>query len=124
MKPIQPLLILLLVVFGLVYVARFRSRLLNRLIVVFISGLGVLMVMLPDLSNAMAHFLGVGRGADLLTYLGLSGLAFLWLLMYSRLRTLDERMTVLARALAMNTARTPDSVEIKREDRSSPAADD
>jgi len=116
MKLIQPLLILLLVVFVLIYLARFRSRLLGRFIVLFVTGLGILMVILPDLANTFAHVLGVIRGADLITYLGLSGLIFLWLLLYIRLRDLNVQLTMLARAIAINTARSPDSVENKKDD--------
>ena len=119
MKLIQPLLILLLVVFVLIYLARFRSRLLGRFIVLFVTGLGILMVILPSLADTFAHLLGlvgVGRGGDLITYLGLTGLIFLWLLLYIRLRDLNGQLTMLARAIAINTARSPDGVENKKDD--------
>ena len=116
MKLIQPLLILLLVAFVLIYLARLRSHLLGRLIVVFVTGLGILLVILPSLADTFAHLLGVSRGADLVTYLGLTGLILLWLLLYIRLRDLNGQLTILARAIAINTARSPDGVENKKDD--------
>ena len=116
MKLIQPLLIVLLFVFVLLYLARFRSRLFDRLIVVFVAGLGALMIIFPSLANTFAHLLGVIRGADLITYLGLSGLIFLWLLLYIRMRDLNVQLTMLARSIAISKARSPNDVELKRDD--------
>ena len=116
MKLIQPLLVLLFAVFVLIYLARFRSRLLDRLIVVFVAGLSTLMVIVPSLAGTLARWLDVGRGADLITYLGLVGLIFLWLLLYTRMRELSTKMTMLARAIAINTAHSPGNAETKEEE--------
>lgn len=107
MTPIQFLLILVAVVIVLFYFNRLRTRLLDRLIFFLLALLAVAMVARPDWANDVAHFFGVGRGADLVTYLGISGLAFLWLGLYTRQRQLDERLTELARRLALLEAEPP-----------------
>lgn len=105
MKPIQLILFLLLSFLVLVYFGRFRSRLLDRIAVLSLGMVGFAFVAKPDWSTVVAQFLGVGRGADLLTYLGLLGLAFLLLLSHAELRALDTRVTDLVRSLAIEHAR-------------------
>lgn len=107
MSPIQVLLILAAVIVLLVYFNRLRSRLLDRVLFFFLAVLAVAMVVRPDWANDVAHFLGVGRGADLLAYLGITGLAFLWLGLYTRQREMDMRLTELARRLAILQAGKP-----------------
>ena len=50
---------------------------------------------------------GVGRGADLVLYLGLLALAFVCLLLYSKIRELEVALTDLARSIAIAEARKP-----------------
>lgn len=104
MTPIQILLILAAIIVLLVYFNRIRSRLLDRVLFFVVAMLGVVMVIRPDWANDVAHFLGVGRGADLVVYLGITGLAFLWLGLYTRQREMDVRLTELARRLAIMQA--------------------
>jgi len=107
MTPIQILLILAAIVVLLVYFNRLRSRLLDRVLFFVLAVLAVIMVVRPDWANDVAHFLGVGRGADLVVYLGITGLAFLWLGLYTRQREMDVRLTELARRLAILQAEKP-----------------
>lgn len=107
MKLIQVILIPLLLLIVIMYFAQFRSRLLDRLIVVSIGALGVTMILAPEVANQLAHFVGVGRGADLVMYLGLTGLAFLGIVLYSKLREIEEKLTTLARTEAIENVRLP-----------------
>lgn len=101
MTPIQILLVIASITILLFYFNRLRTRLWDRVLFTLLAVVAVVMVIQPEWANAVAHFLGVGRGADLVVYLGISGLAFLWLGLYSRQRELDVRLTELARRLAM-----------------------
>jgi small membrane protein len=107
MTPIQLLLIFFSLIIALFYFQRLRSRLLDRLAFFVLVAIAVIMVARPDWSNAVAHWLGVGRGADLVLYLGISGLAFLWLGLYSRQREMEVRLTELARRLSILQAESP-----------------
>lgn len=108
MTAIQLLLSAFLIVGVLVYFRRLHSRLVDRVVIFLLAISGLVMVVRPEWANQIANFLGVGRGADLLTYLGLSGLAFLWLGLYTRQRRLEEKLTDLARQLAILGAEGPD----------------
>lgn len=108
MTAIQLLLSAILIIGVLVYFRRLRSRLVDRVVIFVLALSALVMVARPDWANAIAHFLGVGRGADLITYLGLIGLAFLWLGLYTRQRRLEETLTDLARQLALLGAEDPD----------------
>ncbi|MEX2162611.1 MAG: DUF2304 domain-containing protein [Anaerolineales bacterium] len=101
MTPIQWLLILVAAAIVVVYFNRLRTRLLDRFIFFVLAVVAIALVLQPEWANDVAHFLGVGRGADLLVYVGFSGLAFLWLGLYSRQRELDRRLTEIARKLAL-----------------------
>ena len=97
---------LILLVVGLVflYFAKIRSQLLDSLIVLLIAGVGIALVILPEMATGLAHLVGVGRGADLLMYISLMGIMFLLILIYSRLRELEANITHLARDIAINRA--------------------
>lgn len=110
MKPIQYLLALLVAGGMLLYFARLRSRLADRAIVLLLGAAGLVLVAFPDLANRLAALLGVWRGADLVIYIALLGLAWVCLVLLSRLRELDARLTELARAMALLAAQPPHSL--------------
>ena len=104
MTLIQPILILL-VVLGLVfYQLRGRSRLLDRGIVFSIAAAGAVLIVDPELSMRVASALGVGRGVDLVIYLGMIGFAFLFLLVFSGIRKLESQLTAMVRSNAVQQA--------------------
>ncbi len=108
MKPIQLILVLFLLVIAAVYFLRLRKKTYDRLIVIFFILAGAVLVIMPDWTTAIAQLLGVGRGADLLLYLGLLGLSFVCLLLYSKMRELETALTDLVRSIAIAGARSPD----------------
>jgi hypothetical protein len=104
MTLIQPLLIILVVLALWIYMSRLRSRLTDRSIVVVIAAAGIVLIAFPDLSIAIAHRVGVGRGVDLIIYLCLIGLAFSNLFSFSRVRSLEAQITGIVRELAIHQA--------------------
>jgi len=106
-RPVQLILIVMLIAAVFLYFSRLRSGLMDRLVVLLFAIVGIFMAALPDVTTRIASLVGVGRGADLFMYLALVGLAFLGLVLYSRIRDLEATITDLARATALNTARTP-----------------
>jgi len=75
---------------------------------VIASAIGIYFAWTPDDLSRIAHWLGVGRGADLLLYIWVvvSFLALVALML--RLRALNEQLTELARKLALATAQRPE----------------
>jgi hypothetical protein len=106
-RPIQLIIFLLLLALMGFYFARLRSKLADRLIVIMVGSAGLLMAIMPELSNSIAHTVGVGRGVDLVMYLSIIGLMFLWIGTYTRVRELETQQTRLVRSLALAQARFP-----------------
>lgn len=61
-------------------------------------------ILLPDLTTRMARVMGIGRGADLVLYLGLLLSLSGFLLTYTRLRRLEADLTELVRRIALRDA--------------------
>lgn len=108
MRPVQFILIVLLGLGTYLYFNRLRSGILDRMMVLLFAVLGALMTIVPDFTTRVANLVGVGRGVDLFFYLSILGLAFMCLLLYSRIRQLESSITELARALAVKKANDPD----------------
>jgi hypothetical protein len=66
--------------------------------------LNVYAVLRPDDVTRVAKFVGVGRGTDLLLYALIVTFVFSTLAMYMRLREDEQRVTQLARAVALRDA--------------------
>lgn len=65
-------------------------------------------ILRPDDTTVVANWLGVDRGADLLSYALMIAFVFTTLSTYLRFKDLELRYARLARAVALQTARTPD----------------
>ena len=72
----------------------------------FWVAMGVL-VLKPQATQRLAYWLGVGRGADAIFYLGLVGLSYAFFRLYLRMRHLEQEITLLVRKLALQTATEP-----------------
>lgn len=120
MKPIQLVLMGLIIFVALAYFSRLRSRLFDRVLVSALIVVGLVMVAAPNSTSVAAHWLGVGRGADLLTYFAIIAIAFSLTMLYSGQRKLEAQITELARAIALQNARIPANVTSKTPARSHP----
>jgi small membrane protein len=65
-------------------------------------------ILRPEDVTRVAHFVGVGRGTDLLLYLLIVAFVFAVLNFYLRLRDNEHRLTDLARAVALREAELRD----------------
>jgi small membrane protein len=104
MKSIQLILIVLCLLAAILGSLAFRSKLGYRLLGSFFFITATAFVIFPDATSSIAHLLGVGRGADLLLYVGLLAGVYSFLLLYLRTRRLERRMTDQIRALAIRDA--------------------
>jgi hypothetical protein len=105
MKPIQAILVLILLAIAGLYFIRLRKKSFDRLIIFLFIFIGIILVLVPDLTTAIANLQGVGRGADLIMYLGLLALSFFCVLLYTRIRELETSLTELVRLIAIDQAR-------------------
>jgi small membrane protein len=67
------------------------------------------MIIFPDATSVLAHFLGIGRGADLIMYLSLLISSYLIFRLHLALARLEQAITVLVGAIALE--RLPESVD-------------
>lgn len=65
-------------------------------------------ILRPDDTTVLANWLGVDRGTDLLTYALAIAFVFTTLSTYLRFKELELRYARLARAVALQSARTPE----------------
>ena len=66
----------------------------------------VIVVAFPDISNSVAHWLGVKTGANLLLYLLTLAFLFVVVNLYIRNKKENERLVVIVRRLAILEAKT------------------
>jgi hypothetical protein len=102
MTSIQLLLICLIVLSAMVSSIAFQSQLTYRIMAVLFMIASTFFVLFPDAATVCARVLGVGRGADLLLYLSIFAGVHCFLLVYLRLRNLDQKVTSQIRALAIH----------------------
>ena len=81
-----------------------RMQASKRLAFFAFAMLNVYAVLRPDDVTRVAKILGVGRGTDLLLYALIVAFVFSTLAMYMRLREDEQRVTQLARAVALRDA--------------------
>lgn len=83
-----------------------RTRMPIHIVLLFgMLGLGAVATIFPNLSNIAAQAVGVGRGADLVSYV--LDLVFLFTLLfyYTKFVELEQKVAVLVRESAILTAR-------------------
>jgi small membrane protein len=83
---------------------RRRSRLLSAAMMI-ITLVGGVFVLFPGSTQAIANSVGIGRGADLVTYCFILVTLVAVFNLHLRLRASAELITELARAIALSTAR-------------------
>ena len=101
MKPVQLILIVLVIVGLVAYFSRLRSGIFDRVVVILFAALGISMAAVPEWTNWLAHRVGVDSGAHLFIYLSILGLGFFGLLLYSRIRDIHSMITDLVRTVAI-----------------------
>lgn len=74
--------------------------------VLFVIG-AVYAIIRPNDTTVVAHWLGIGRGADLLVYALVIAFLFTTMSAYMRFKDLELRYAQLARAVALEGARVP-----------------
>jgi small membrane protein len=59
-------------------------------------------VLRPSITVTLAHFLGIGRGADLVFYCGILGMLIGFFALYVRMKRLEHDITKLVRRIAIS----------------------
>lgn len=104
MTSIQGILIAGFIVAAIAAARIFRTKLLYRLVALALFLTAPVLIIFPDFTTVIAHALGVGRGTDLLLYFALVGGIYVALLLYLRIRELDQKIAQLTRSIALRDA--------------------
>lgn len=111
------IVLLIVVAVGLVYVSRLqgaRDLALRRILALLFAVLAAVAIIYPPVISAVAAFLGVGRGTDLLLYLLVIVVLATWLVQWRYNIAVQARLTELTRALALAEARYDSQETTKR----------
>jgi len=101
---IQIILILIFVLAIIKVIARFRDKNISIGWLVFwllfwVAGIGIVAV--PNSTFYFANMLGIGRGADLVVYLALVLIFFLFFQLLIKIGKMDKEITKLTRKIAL-----------------------
>lgn len=117
MRPIQFLLLaFVLLALGKV-IHKYKQQGMRRLELLFWMGVWVgaaLIIAFPNDTHLLAHLLGIGRGADLIMYVGLLVAFYLIFRIHLTLERLEQEITEIVRAIALERLKKlsdPDSGE-------------
>lgn len=74
---------------------------------------GMYLAWFPESTATIAHFVGVGRGVDLMLYVWVLASGILFLVLHLKLVSQDRKLTELVRFLAIQTATQPDAESVQ-----------
>lgn len=101
---IQPLVTLLALITLFGVVRRFRAGALGRVGLIFWLLLWLTigtLVWVPQITNRIASFLGVGRGADAIFYVSIVALFYTIFRLYGKLENLEHQLSDLVKRIAL-----------------------
>ena len=104
MKPIQLLLLPILLLVLVIFFRKLRPYPWLRILTSLILIIAIIFTLFLDSSTLLANWLGVGRGVDLVIYLSMLGLTVSCLLLYLRSMRLERMLIEVVRAQALATS--------------------
>jgi hypothetical protein len=96
--------IILMLVFLLLLLRILRQRTLGivfKIVSMLLVALASYVVLFPDVSNRVARFAGVGRGADLIIYICMTVGAYILIVLYMHVKSNELRIARLVQRLAI-----------------------
>lgn len=104
MNGIQILLITVIVLIAVYFFIRLHNSILDILLLLLMVSTGIIFIIFPDTTTAIAHKLGVGRGVDLVFYLSIVIFWFIIIKLYTRIRKLEKIVTDVVRKDTLSEA--------------------
>lgn len=101
MKPIQLILVPVLLFLLALFFRKLRQQPVMRIFVLAVILTGLVFSVFPESSTIIANYLGIGRGADLIMYVGMLGLSAVSVLLYLRTLKLERMITEIVRRKAL-----------------------
>src|SRR5580698_6622691 len=104
MFSIKFILLIPLVALIIYFLPRLRNKTFYRLALILIAAAGAVFVLFPQVTDRLAHIVGVGRGADLITYLFIIFFFLAGVILYSKIRKMESDYTELIRKISIQNA--------------------
>ena len=105
MSIIQLILTVSILLLLWLYIRHFKSQLISKILFSLLFVAGIVAVIFPDITNKIANFVGVGRGADLLLYITVIVFYTSLTFIYSRFKKIENRQTEILRLLTIDGAK-------------------
>ena len=90
------------------YLRRFRRPAIDKIFIGIMLITGIFFVLYPEVTNQLAHFLGIGRGADLVFYMAILGFGYLIFVLYSKIKKLEEQLATVVRKQSLEGLQLPE----------------
>lgn len=104
MNGIKILLIMGVVFIAVYFFVRLRNSLFDLILILLLVCAAVVFILFPEITNQLAHNLGVGRGADLVFYTSIIIFWYVILKLYARIRKLEQVLTIFIRKKSIEEA--------------------
>lgn len=91
-----------------------KAKAYKKILLLLFVPVAIIFILFPNLASDIAHFLGVGRGADLLLYSITLVLIFVLFNNYLKDRDSQRRVVGMARKIAILEARLNDKASMSR----------
>lgn len=95
----------------LAFTLRHRNQLADRIVGLALFVAAVAAILFPSITMIVANWFGVGRGTDLLLYPALLLFSFASVATFARMAELNRQVTLLAREIALMSARRPGELD-------------
>ena len=106
----QILFILILPFIGRFLIRR-ENKLFSRILIVAVILVGIISVIEPSFTSAIAQKVGIGRGTDLIFYLYIFASLLLFGFLRNKINDQNRTLTKLIREIAIMNAKTPDYLQ-------------
>ena len=107
MSGIQLILLTGVAFICLYFVIRLKKKAVDLFFLLLMISAAIVFIIWPDVTNKIANWLGVGRGADLIFYTSILIFWFVILKLYTRIRQLEKSFTQIIREDALKKATPP-----------------
>lgn len=107
MSKFQVLLVAALIFILVNYFRKTRSMAMDKILISLILLTGIFFAFYPDLTTKIAHYLGIGRGTDLIFYIAILGFGYMVLILYAKIKHLEDQITQIVRKESLVKLDTP-----------------
>jgi hypothetical protein len=101
----QLILLLAIAFIFTLYFFLWRKTFLDKLFLILVPTIGIIFVIKPDWLTRVANFFGIGRGTDLLIYIGILFFMFTTILLFAKVGEINKKITKIIRETAIENAK-------------------